>query len=155
MPRPIWLTLNQSESPHGDVILTVGQTEQTEDSYYFTLDPNVKPGDESPAKAAEVMGTLISQWISRLDASETVFLPVGFSDQSMTWLRASTTNSTTNLTLGWSEDEGWAVPPSCVGDRDPSGFEPMTDVPTVAVYTPRLLSLLRANRLDLIETPAT
>ncbi len=155
MARPIWLKLNQSESPHGDVVLSFGQTEQTEDSYYFTLDPNVQPGDESPTKAARVMAALIDQWLVRLQSGGSAFLPVGFSDQSMTWLRATTADGVTTLALGWSEDEGWSVLPSDVGDIDPAGFEPMEDVSAVEVYTPRLLSLLRSNRLELVGNQST
>lgn len=155
MARTIWLTLNKSESPHGDVVLSFGQTEQTEDSYYFTLDPNVAPGDESAAKAAKVMASLLDQWIARIDSGADVYLPVGFSDQSMTWLHVANSDSDAALTLGWSEDEGWSVMPSDVGDRNPTEFQPMEDVESVSVYRPRLLSLLRANRLALADDVAT
>lgn len=152
MARPIWLQLNQSDSPHGDVVLSFGQTQQTEDSYYFALDSNVSPGDESPQKAALVMAGLLDQWLNRLGAGENAYLPVGFSDQSMTWLYAEQTGDSTKLTLGWSEDEGWSVLPSDVGDKNPTAFTAMDEVEPVTLYGPRLLSLVRSNRCVLSET---
>lgn len=151
MSRPIWLQLNESDSPHGDVVLSFGQTQQTEDSYYFAIDPNVNPDDESPEKAAQVMSGLLTQWIARLTPGSSAYLPVGFSDQSMTWLHAEQTDHICKLTLGWSEDEGWSVQPSELGDANPAAFTPMKDVDSVTVYTPRLLSLLRSNRCELSD----
>ncbi|MFK7820934.1 MAG: hypothetical protein AB8G99_19625 [Planctomycetaceae bacterium] len=155
MARIIWLTLNKNDSPHGDVVLSFGPAEQKEDSYYFTLDPHVAPNDESPAKAAKVMASLLEQWVARVSSEADVYLPVGFSDQSMTWLHVANSGSDVTLTLGWSEDEGWSIPPSDVGDQNPTDFQPMDDVESVTVYRPRLLSLLRSNQLDLLEAVAT
>lgn len=127
-------------------MLTFGQTQQVEDSYYFTIDPNVNPGDESPEKAARVMASLLDQWLDRLTSEKTVYLPVGFSDQSMTWLRAEKSGDVITLTLGWSEDEGWSVNAASLGEASPAVFTAMEDVAPLQLYAPRLLSLLRSNR---------
>ncbi len=157
MPRPIWLQLNLSDNPHGDVLLTFGQTQQTEDSYYFTIDQNVKPGDESSEKAASVMARLLDQWLQRLSSEDGCYLPVGFSDQSMTWLHCVAAEETTTVTLGWSEDEGWSVMPSELEERSPAAFNPMEDTQPLELYTPRLLALVRSNAayLAALAEPAT
>lgn len=146
MTRELWLDLHESESPHNDVVLTLGASRQTEDSYYFTLDPNVNPGDESAAKAARVMVALLDQWLDRLASGEATYLPVGFSDQSMSWLLIEPAGDDTRITLGWSEDEGWSITASDLGDTAPATFSPTDDAKPVVVYTPRLLSLIRSNR---------
>ena len=138
--------MHESESPHNDVMLTLGASQQTEDSYYFTLDSNVSPGDESAAKAARVMVALLAQWLGRLETGEATYLPVGFSDQSMSWLLAEPVGAETRLTLGWSEDEGWSIMASDLGDAKPATFNPTEDATPLTVYTPRLLSLIRSNR---------
>ncbi len=145
MSRPLWLELTESQATHGDIRLTFGPTVHFEDSYYLTLDQNLDPFDESRQKATRVLAQLLRQWISRLQRGNDVYLPVGFSDESMTWIHAVQEGDSARLTLGWSDDEGWGLAPSDPGNRNPARFYPFEKVPPLTIYRPRLLSLLRSN----------
>lgn len=147
MARPIWLELLPTSEQHDDIRLTFGSSTRTEDSYYFAKDPEFMPGDESVSKTALVLKKLLIQWLQRLGSSETCYLPCGFSDQHVTWIRCCTAATVVNISLGWSEDEGWQFIPTNVGDREPKSFEEFDDVQALHVYRPRLLAAIRSNLL--------
>ncbi len=149
MTRLLSLDLLPTKEQHDDIVLTFGDISRTEDSYYFAHDAAFMGEDTSVAKTSAVLAMLLSQWLERLDASSTCYLPCGFSDQHVTWIRCESTDEVVRLSLGWSEDEGWEFTPSNIGNRVPTEFQPFDEIEPVSAYRPRLLSWIRSNRLML------
>jgi len=146
MTRLLQLELLPTDDQHDDIVLTFGDISRTEDSYYFAHDPEFMGDDVSVRKTSAVLAMLLSQWLGRLNSPGTCYLPCGFSDQHVTWIRCEPAGDAVRLSLGWSDDEGWEFAPSNVGNRVPTEFQPFDDVESVSAYRPRLLSWIRSNR---------
>lgn len=56
------LMFDSSLRGHGDVTLTLGDAVWKCDSYYFALDPGVRPNREDTVKVRVVLRTLLENW---------------------------------------------------------------------------------------------
>lgn len=152
MTQPFRIDFTPTDTPYGDLRLRLGRCEVREDSYYLAIDPHIDPGDESADKTRKVLVKLLRGWLSSLEQDANTFLPFGFSDQSMTWLKCAVQGSFCELTVGWSEDEGHRCAPSSACELSPSAFYVREDVEPVVIYRPRLVSLIRSCIANLLSS---
>jgi hypothetical protein len=121
------LRYQDNGTAHDDLLIRFAGQTLVGDSYYFSLDRNVRPNDESPAKVKAVLRKLLEQWLtaaSNLPEGGTAFLPFDFSDQSTGWLCCQRSGNEMTVSRGWALVQGHSLFPSAVGEclSDLSGF---------------------------------
>jgi hypothetical protein len=129
---------------HEDIILRFAGQSWTGDSYYFAIDRQLEPDDESPSKVKAVLRKLLDQWLTaatNLPDGCTVFLPYDFSDQSTSWICCMRDGNDVAVSQGWSAHvQGWSLSPSAVGEY-------LSDVPSFNDEGPAV----KSSREDLLH----
>ena len=101
------LDYNDNGTSHRDVTLRFGDVEKLCDSYYFALDNDLLPHDESSAKVCTVIAQLLRQWqsdVATLEIGDTAYLPFDFSDEYSAWVRVERKDAERMaLTIGWTD----------------------------------------------------
>ncbi len=137
------LRYEDNGTAHNDLTLRFGGQIWVCDSYYFALDRNVRPDDESPGKVKAVLTKLLEQWLaaaSNLPDSGATFLPYDFSDQYTAWICCQRNGNDVDMSRGWALVEGWSLFPSTVGEY-------LSNLPGFKVEGPEI----RSSREDLLR----
>jgi len=133
---------------HEDLCLTFAGQTWLCDSYYFALDGDMQPEDESPAKVKAVLRKLLEQWltaIANLPDGDTAFLPYDFSDQYTGWLRCERGGNEMCLSQGFASVQGHSFFPSIVGEYLYCLPSFQVDGPTLKISRVDLLQVIRAS----------
>jgi hypothetical protein len=113
------LRYEDNETAHDDVFLRFAGETYVCDSYYFSLDRALRPGDESPSKVKAVVHKLLEQWLTaaaNLPDSGEAFLPYDFSDQYTGWLCCQRRGNEMDISKGYALVEGHSLFPSVIGE---------------------------------------
>ena len=113
------LEFKDNGTAHEDLLFSSNGKVQKCDSYYFALDRNLAPEDESPEKVKTVLKRLLEQWLEYVDNSvsgDILYLPYDFSDEYIGCLRCEFADSFVSLTDGYLSVGGYSVFPSDVSD---------------------------------------
>lgn len=102
---------------HSDLLLKsdVLGLEKYTDSYYFIIDPDFKPLEETFEKVTILLIGLLQFWINEIESiieNNTAYLPFDFSDQYLGCFRImGTNNNDINIDYGYTTKyQGWAIP---------------------------------------------
>jgi hypothetical protein len=142
------LRYRNNGTDHDDLQLRFAGQTLVCDSYYFALDRNVRPNDESPTKVKAVLSRLLEQWLtaaSNLPDGGTAFLPFDFSDQSTGWLCCQRNGNEMTVSRGWALVEGHSLSPSAVGDYLSNLPDFKVDGPAMSVSRDDLLQAIRGS----------
>jgi RNAse (barnase) inhibitor barstar len=113
------LRYEDNSTAHDDLILRFDGQTRVCDSYYFALDRNIQPHDESPAKVKAVLRDLLKQWhtaASNLPDGGETFLPYDFSDEYTGWIHCQRDGNEMIVSVGWALVQGHSIFPSAVGE---------------------------------------
>ncbi len=101
----------RQNDPACPLVLTLGGRAIAIRPYFFALDGDGPEGRNIRTSLHALLGA----WrlaVTGARAGETLFLPFGFEDQSMSWLRCRITDEDCALQAGWTPQEGARVRPS-------------------------------------------
>jgi len=142
------LRYDDNGTAHDDLHLAFAGQSWVCDSYYFAIDQQVQPDDQSPSKVEAVLCKLLGQWqtaIADLPDTGAAFLPYDFSDQYTGWLHCERDGGEMVLTQGFAPVEGHSFSPSAVGEylHHLPGFK--VAGPTATSTRERVLEAIRAS----------
>ena len=138
------LEFKDNKTNHNDLSFSFNGKVQRCDSYYFSLDRNLAPEDESSEKVRAVLKHLLEQWLKSVDNSasrDTLYLPYDFSDEYIGCLRCEVTDSFVSLTNGYLSIKGYDIFPSDISDL----------VRTNAYFTVTDKDSMRIQKRDFIQ----
>jgi hypothetical protein len=153
--KMIHLKFEDNKSGHDDLVLTFPGGEHRCDSYYFAIDSNFDPNDESLHKLLRVVHQMLAQWLDvvrKANDSDTVFLPFDFSDQCTGWIRCQFAQNGVQLDVGWSSIEGWSFCPSDIADkvRSVSDFHAIENPEPIMMDRDSLVAVIESNMAEFV-----
>jgi hypothetical protein len=140
------LRYEHNGTAHDDLFLHFEGQSWVCDSYYFAIDWNFLPGDESTEKVRAVLRKLLEQWLStvmNLSDGGTAFLPYDFSDEYTGWLCCQRNGDEMTVLRGWALVQGHGIFPSAIGKYLTHLPEFKADGPTAKSSKEVLLQAIR------------